>query len=115
MGLRIDDPNSTPKFGPLYTYVEIPVGHCLKDGELVDGKIVRNQYVRIVPACSVNCKGRDMILVEPNPAIAEYGMIQGSYYIHPESGEQRPSFWFQARKDVAIEDLGYAVRLYMQP
>jgi hypothetical protein len=115
MGLKLDALDSAPKFGSTYTYVEIPVGGVFKDGEPVEGKIVRNQYVRINPACTVDCRGRDAILVEPNPAIAEFGMIQGSYYIHPESGELRPFFWFQARKDVAIEDLGYAVRLYMQP
>lgn len=102
------------KYGPDYTYVEIPLmGYCQEDGDLKD-KVLRNQYVKAVPACSLHVKGNYKVQVEPNPVLAAYGMIQPGYYVHPGQTVTVPSFYFHARRDTALADVSYAVRLYLR-
>lgn len=103
------------RFGPDYTYVEIPILGFEKDGEkALVTKVLRNQYVRIVPACTVDVKGTAKLQVEPNPDLGPYGLFQPGYYINPGSGLQEPGFYFQARRDLEVADLKYAVRLYLR-
>jgi hypothetical protein len=103
----------TWKYAKDYTYIEIPLlGFMDKDGELKDS-VQRNQYVRVVPACSLDIKGMDKVLVEPNPAVSEFGLAQASYYMHPDQ-KGIPGFYFQARKDLDIKDLTHAVKLYLR-
>lgn len=102
------------KYAPDYTYLEIPVlGFQNKDGEVED-KALRNQYVRVVPACLLDVKGLYKVQVEPNPALAEFGLFQPTYYLHPGSGGVSPGFYFHARKDTDTRDLPFAVRLYLR-
>lgn len=95
-----------------YMYVEIPVRHFELDGEPVT-EAKRNQHVFVVPACSINVRGTSIVEVEPNPDLARLGQLQAGYKVHPNSGLKEPGFWFTARKDVKLEDIGYAIRLYM--
>lgn len=101
------------KYAPDYTYLEIPILGFMKDGG-VESKVLRNQYVKVVPACLLDPRGLYKIQVEPNPALAEYGTIQPGYYIQPGTGGQMPGFYFQARKDTDVQDVKYAIRLYLR-
>lgn len=107
MGLVVDE-GQEYKFGMNYLHLDIPVRPT---DEYKDVK--RNQHVFVEAAAIVNVKGRNIIEVEPNPLLAEFGQVQGSYKIHPGSGEKRLGFWFTARKDIDLSTLDYAVRLYM--
>jgi hypothetical protein len=114
MGL-VMEPEHGFSYAKDYTYIEIPVlGFWNQAEEKLVDKVLRNQYVRVIPACSIDCRGSYKIQVEPNPAIAEYGLAQGTYYVSPDSGKQTPGFYFHARKDLEIADLPFAVRLYMR-
>lgn len=97
-----------------YGYVEIPVLELWNPSEeAVVEKGVRNQYLKVIPACTLNVKGPCVIEVVPNPAIAAYGMIQGGYYVESGSGETVPSFYVSLRKDMDPKDVDYAIRLRM--
>lgn len=101
------------KFGKNYLYLDIPVHWALNaEGEGTQ-EVKRNQHVLIQAAATVNVKGQSFIEVEPNPALAEYGQVQGLFRVHPDSGEQNLEFWFTARRDLDLTKLDFAVRLYM--
>lgn len=113
LGLKMKEGHEF-KYRSDYVTVEIPIIGFEKDGELVD-KVLRNQYVKVIPACTVDVRGaRYHAQVEPNPALAEFGLYQPGYYIHTGTGEQVPGFWFQARKDLSKEDVAFAIRLYLR-
>lgn len=97
-----------------YAYIDIPALSILSnDGELgIEAK--RNAYIDLIPACTVNVKGRYRFEVHPNPKLLDYGMTQGMYYLEPENGEKIPSMKIWLRKDLDIADLDYAVRIYMR-
>lgn len=93
--------------GKNYVHLDIP----LSPGTDVDVK--RNQHLFIPAACHVTVRGRDILYVEPNPALAEYGQVQSGYYIHPDSGRKKLGTWFTAHKGLDLTTIDYVVRLYM--
>lgn len=98
-----------------YAYIEIPVKELYKsEEEPSTTKGARSQYLRVVPACSVNVKGHYRFEVHPNPKLYEYGMVQAPFYIEPDSGLMVPYFHIALRKDLDISDIGYAIRIYMR-
>lgn len=112
MGLRLDE-GFEYRYGRNYLYLEIPLlGVRDEKGELVK-EVKRNQHVLVECAATVDVKGRSFIEIEPNAALAEFGQVQGTYRLHPDSGEQRLGFYLTARKDVDLSSLTYGVRLYM--
>lgn len=105
-------PGTEPELGKNYLHLDIPVlGAQAEEG--ISMQIKRNQHVWIRSAATVDMKGRNFIEVEPNPALAEMGQVQGMYRVHPDSGKKELGFWFTARKDVDLTELEYAVRIYM--
>lgn len=108
------------KYAPDYTYIEIPLMEFWNPSEekVQEDKALRNQYVRVIPACSLTVRGSHYkIEVEPNPALAEFGLIQPGYYLHTAGGGGElsvPGFYMQVRRDVHVKDVDYAVRLYMR-
>lgn len=96
-----------------YAYIEIPVMTLRGNGE-DSSEAKRNAYVEVVPACTVNVKGRCRFEVHPNPKLYEYGMAQGMYYLEPEDGELIPSIRIWLRRDLSLSDLDYAIRIYMR-
>jgi hypothetical protein len=98
-----------------YAYIEIPALALVNtaDGS-VDNKALRNQYIKVRPACTVNVRGSYRFEVHPNPQLFEYGIAQGMYYIEPESGEMIPDIYIQLRKDLDLDSLDYAIRIYMR-
>lgn len=114
MGLEMM-PDKNFKYAPDYSYLEIPIlGFFLDSEEKLVEKAMRNQYVRVLPACTVNVKGSYKVQVEPNPELAKYGLFQPGYYIHPGERSQRPGFYMQMRRDLDVEDVPFAIRLYMR-
>ncbi len=103
------------KYGPDYTYIDIPLlGFFDSKEEKVVTKGLRNQYLRAIPACSLDVKGSLKVQVEPSIEMAEYGTTQPGYYVHPGSGLIEPGFYIQLRKDIDLADVPYAVRLYLR-
>jgi hypothetical protein len=103
------------KFDQNYLYVEIPVLELWNPAEEKPvSKALRNQYIRVIPSCTLNVRGGYIVQVEPNPALWEYGPTQGMYYVPTGSGEVVPSFHMQLRKDMNVEDVDFAVRLYLR-
>lgn len=105
MGLRMDEGMEWMR-GKNYLHLDVPARRGQEE-------IKRNQHVFLEAAATVDVRGRNMIEVEPNPALAEYGQVQPSYRIHPDSGLKQLGVWFTAHKSLNVEDLEYLVRLYM--
>lgn len=107
-------PGTEYKYGPDYTYMDVPaVGFYDEKEEKLTDKGLRNQYLKIVPACTLDVKGTFKVLVEPCLGAAAYGMMQAGYLIHSGSGVTVPDFYILLRKDLDIKELSYAVRLYL--
>lgn len=99
--------------GKNYLFLEIPVlGVETEDGSLTT-EVKRNQHVFIRAACTVDVKGSNIVEIEPNPALAEYGQLQPGYKVHPGEGQKQVGVWFTARKDTDLTTLDYVVRLYL--
>lgn len=114
MGLELPEGITAPKYGPQYHYVEIPVGQVLKDGEPVtDGKVARNQHVEIVAACTIKIRGQSPVLVVYNDELQRVASLGSMTIIHPGGEPLAPSFWATFRKDFNVEDMSWAVRLYL--
>lgn len=137
MGLRTheDQPptaGTTYKFASDYAYIQIPIWGFRNTADGDDTpptlKASRNQYVEVLPVCRLNVRGSYRVLVEPNPALAAFGMTQGSYYVQPGSGITIPLFHMQMRRDLdltppaaptdgeanTVSDSPYAIRLYLR-
>lgn len=113
MGLELD-PGVEIKYEKGYTYMDIPVRELVNGEGVIVEKGLRNQHLRVIPACSVDLKGDYKILVEPNPALAEFGAVQGMYYIQPGTGRQTPGFYITLRKDLDLSQIQYGIRMYMR-
>lgn len=114
MGLELPEGVTAPKYGPQYHYVEVPVGQVLKDGEPVaEGKIARNQHVEIVPACTIKVRGQSPVLVVYNDELQRVASLGSMTIVHPGGEAVAPSFWATFRKDFNVEDIKWAVRLYL--
>lgn len=111
MGLKMS-PGFKFTNGQGYMYIEIPLLQVEMDGQPQVG-IKRNQQVFLVPACTVEVKGNQVIEIEPNIELAELGTVQASYKIHPQSGLKRPGVWFTPRRDTDLSELTYLIRIYM--
>lgn len=114
MGYQAEGPHGF-RYGQDYTYVEVPtLGFWHPTEEKLTDKVLRNQYVRIFPACRIDVKGAYKVQVEANPQLGEFGLYQPTYYVHPGTGVQIPGIWFQARKDMSVSDLEFAIRMYLR-
>lgn len=114
VGLTLPEGVTAPKYGPQYHYVEVPVGQVLKDGEPVtDGKIARNQHVEIVAACTIKVRGQSPVLVVYNDELQRVASLGSMTIVHPGGDDMSPSFWATFRKDFNVEDIKWAVRLYL--
>jgi hypothetical protein len=99
-----------------YAYVEVPVlGFLDKDGELVQ-EAKKGSHIQVVPACTVDVRGSYRFEVHPSRALLEYGMSSGMFYLEPDSskGRHSPSIYVTLRKDISVQDLDYAIRIYMR-
>lgn len=119
LGLRMDE-GREHKFGKGYLFLEIPVRGIHRDeietpAVLVDSPMIvkRNQHVFVEPACTLSVRGYNIVGIEPNPALSEFGQVQAGYKISPETGVQCPGFYYTARKDTDLSKLDYAIRIYM--
>lgn len=100
------------RYGKHYLYIEIPVA-AIAEGEAGSLQVKRNQHVFVESAATLEIRGNQIVEIEPNPELAQYGQIQGNYKLHPGSTRQVAGFWFTARKDIDLSTLEYAVRIYM--
>jgi hypothetical protein len=106
LGLRMDE-GIEPVKGKNYLHMDIPVRIP------ADSVVKRGQHVFIEAAGTINVKGRNVAEVEANPALAEYGQVQPTRKVHPDSGLIQLGVWFTAHKQLDLKDLEYCVRLYM--
>lgn len=106
MNLRMDE-GVEFIYAKNYLYIGIP----LRTRE--EPVLKRGQHVFLEAAGTIDNKGRQVVEVEPNPALAEFGQAQPSYRVHPESGVIQLGVWFSVHKQVDISELDYLVRLYM--
>jgi hypothetical protein len=110
-GYEIRRPNQNSRD---YAYIEVPIlGFRGSDGE-VSPEARRGSYVEVVPACTVNVRGTYRFEVHPNKKIYEFGMAEGMFYLEPEDGQITPSYRILLRKDIALQDLDFCIRIYMR-
>lgn len=110
-------PGYNYRYAPDYSYIEIPIlGFYLDNEEKLVEKAMRNQYVRVLPACTIRNRGNYHIQVEPNPELAKHGLFQPTYYVNPDpkAESMRPGFYMQMRRDLEIGDVPYSIRLYLR-
>jgi hypothetical protein len=111
MGLQQD---GTPKYGPQYHYIELPVGSIRKDdGTVIEEKVLRNQHVEIVAAGSIMVRGQSPVLVAYNTDLQQVANLGSMHLVHPGGERHAPSFWVTFRKDCDIASIKWAVRLYL--
>lgn len=98
-----------------YAYIEIPVRHIenVTTGE-IGMRALRNQLVRIVPACTVNVRGNYRFEVHPDRTLWAYGIVEGMFYLEPKEGEFSPSFHMQLRRDMELVPGTSVIRIYMR-
>jgi hypothetical protein len=112
MGLKNDDGNPI-RYGKDYSYIEIGVREVYNPSEeKVVTKVLRNQHVKIIPACKVNVKGGYKILVKTNPLLQEVANCPALFVLDSDCQEE-VAFYASFRKDMDISQLEWAVRLYM--
>jgi hypothetical protein len=111
MGLQQD---GTPKYGPSYHYIELPVGSIRKDdGTVIEDKVLRNQHVEVVAAGSIMVRGQSPVLVAYNTDLQQVANLGSMHLVHPGGERHSPSFWVTFRKDCDIASIKWAVRLYL--
>lgn len=98
-----------------YGYIEIPLKdlHNTTTGDMSD-KVLRNQHILVIPACSVEVRGNYRFEVHPNPELWRYATVQGMFYLEPREGKKIPAFYMTMRKDMDKADVAYAIRIYMR-
>lgn len=100
------------KFGPDYTYVELPAMHFLHaDGEKAD-VAVRNQHLQLVVA-AFQPHRLYKLLVVTNPELQRVATIPAMYLVDGANEEVGVEIWATFRKDFKLADLPWAVRLYL--
>ncbi len=111
MGLQLDG-GVPPRYAKNYNYVEVPVREAVGSDGTPTSKILRNQHVRLVPACEVTVKGYSSVLVKTNPSLQAVANCPTLLLLDVAEGEQ-PSFYATFRKDYDLADLTWLVRLYL--
>jgi hypothetical protein len=100
------------KFGPDYTYVELAANTFANaDGETTD-KAIRNQHLQIVVQ-KFRPHEKYKVLVVTNPVLQRVASVPATYLIDGADSEHSLEVWATFRKDFAIEELTWAVRLYL--
>lgn len=110
IGLKLGE-GITPKYGPNYQYIEIPVKHFLKDDGTELDKASPNQHLEVVPNCTIHVRGSQAVMIHYNPALQQYGNHSGSHVVWPGNDEHTPSFYMSFRKGINLADLEWAVRI----
>lgn len=102
------------KYAKDYTFVEIPLNHLFNPStDEIQVKALRNQRLRIVPACTVDLKkGGYKIGVKVNPKLLEYASCPSFFILDTEEHEQPVPYAF-FHKDMEANELDWAVRLYL--
>lgn len=117
MGLKMDEGVPMKVAGHGYLALEIPAVAIRNPSDLPrTEKALRNQHVQIIPGCSLEVRGNEIVEIEPCPELAEYGSVQAGYYILPDDKAKRivPAFWITLRKDLDLSDIPYAIRIYLR-
>jgi hypothetical protein len=117
LGLAMDgefDYSSPQDANRHYNYIELPASGLFNtsDESLVT-KALRNQYIQVVVPAQYSIRGSNRFEVHPNPALSKFGAVQAPFYLEPgDSGT--PSFHLWLRKDLDLEEIDWAVRIYMR-
>lgn len=111
LGLHED----TVRFGPDYTYVEMPIMHLQGSGEedKPTNKAVRNQHLQVCVAPFTPHK-LYKVLVVTNPMLQRVASIPAVYLVDGSNPEPL-EMWATFRKDFDVSNLDWAVRLYLMP
>lgn len=112
LGLKMDE-GVAYRFAKDYNYVEIPLREFYNPAaETVQKKALKNQRLRVSPACSLEIKGGYRYMVKVNPEILAVADAPALFILDNEGGEQ-PSFYATFRKDLDADRIDWAVRIYM--
>ena len=104
---------AAPKYSRDYSYIEIPAKEFfLPSEEKKVTKVLRNQHVQVIPACTVDVQEGYRVLVKTNPKLQEIATCPALFLLDHKEGEQ-VSFYATFRKDFEISELEWAVRIYM--
>jgi len=110
MGLDV----KTPKYGPEYQFVELPVKEIrTADGTPITDKVLRNQHVEIVPDGTIQVRGKSTVMVTYNNTLQQVADLGSLHFVPPGSERHAPTYWVTFRKDCDIASINYAVRLYL--
>lgn len=112
MGLELET-GLPPKYAHDYCYVEVPLKEIYNPAdEKVVTKALRNQHLKLIPACKLNVRGRYRVMVKTNPKLQEVASCPAMFMLDIDTKEQA-SFYATFRKDMDIGDIEWAVRLYL--
>lgn len=98
---------------PDYTYVQIPVLELYNPtDEKPVTKALRNQHLKILPACKVDVRKPYKLWIKTNPKLQEVSSCPAMFMLDSDQGEQA-SFYATFRRDFDVSELDWCVRIYM--
>lgn len=112
LGLTMDD--GVPyRFAKDYLFVEIPLRDFYNPAaETLQKKALKNQRLKIQPACKTAIKGSSRYLVKVNPEILAVADAPAMFILDNE-GDEQPTFYATFRKDLDADRIDWCVRIYM--
>lgn len=113
LGHQTDDTNS-PNWAPDYTYIQVPLKEVYNPSdEKIVTKAMRNQQLKLIPACTINVRSRYKAMVKTNPKLQEVATCPTLYLIDGGDSREEISFYATFRKDYDLSELEWIVRVYL--
>lgn len=100
------------RYGPDYSYVEIPLLRAFNGEEKVD-KASRNQMLMLEAACSVKPLNHYKCLISVNPLLLEYTSASALRLIDADGTRTQVVIPAAFRRDLELNKLDWLVRLYL--
>lgn len=102
------------KYGPDYSYIEIPLKAAVSIESGSKIKKVKDKPVRLIPECSIKVAKHYKILVEINPEILRSAHISMNH-LYDSGYVGEPVITGVFYEDVELDSYDYLVRLYLLP
>lgn len=112
LGLKMDE-GTVYRWAKDYNYVEIPLREFYNPAaENIQKKALKNQRLKVQPACKLEIKGGYRYMIKVNPEILAVADAPALFILDNE-GDEQPSFYATFRKDLDADRIDWAVRIYM--
>jgi hypothetical protein len=105
LGVEQQQSDTTFRFAPDYSYIEVQLGSSSKDGTLLPG-----DFVVLKPSIEVDPK-KCKIQVVPNAVLSAFGSVSCQSILEPGDGNLL-AITLKVEREVTLEKLPWLCRLY---